>query len=105
MGRESKEHLIHCGRVITACSGLSRSELALTIGEHLEWRSATGSLKLDACVRLLEKLEGQGVLKLPAKQVSSGGARKPPPLTERTAAGEPLEGSVGELVVRSANNV
>lgn len=109
MGRESKEHLIHCGRVITAeeladiretvsaCSGLSRSELALTIGEHLEWRSATGSLKLDACVRLLEKLEGQGVLKLPAKQVSSGGARKSPPLTERTAAGEPLEGSIGEL--------
>jgi hypothetical protein len=109
MGRETKEHLVHCGRVITAeeladiretvtiCSGLSLSELALTISEHLEWRSATGALKLDACVRLLEKLEGQGVLRLPAKQVSSGRALKPTPLTERTVAGEPLEGSVGEL--------
>jgi hypothetical protein len=110
MVQEAKEHLVHCGRVISAveladisetvatCSGLSRSELALTIGEHLEWRSATGSLKLDACVKLLEKLELYGVLRLPEKQVSSGrGVRKPTLLTERTAAGETLEGSVHDL--------
>ena len=109
MGRETKDYLVNCGRVITAeeladiretvatCRGLSRSELALTIGEHLTWYSASGSLKLDACTKLLEKLETQGLLSLPAKQLSSGKPRKPIPLTERTAAGAPLEGVLGDV--------
>ncbi len=110
MPQETKEHLVHNGRIITVeeladiretvvtCRGLSRSELALTISEHLEWRSASGSLKLDACAKLLERLEQLNLVKLPAKRESSGsGARKPPLLTERTASGEPLEGIVGEL--------
>ncbi len=109
MGCKDRKHLVHCGRVITTeeladiretvatCSGLSRSELALTIGEHLEWYSATGSLKLDACVKLLEKLETQGVLSLPEKQLSSGWGQKHIPQTNQTEAGELLEGSVGNL--------
>jgi hypothetical protein len=109
VGRETKDYLVNCGRVITTeeladiretvamCSGLSRNELALTIGEHLAWYSASGSLKLDACTKLLEKLETQGLLSLPAKQSSSGSPRKALPLTERTAAGEPLAGIIGDL--------
>ena len=110
MPQETKEHLVHNGRVITAeeladiretvatCRGLSRSELALTISEHLEWRTASGSLKLDACAKLLERLELQGLVKLPAKQESlRRSVRKPPVLTERTTAGAPLEGIIGEL--------
>lgn len=110
MPQESKEHLVHNGRVITAeeladiretvatCRGLSRSELALTISEHLEWRTASGSLKLDACLKLLERLELQGLVKLPVKLESLGrSVRKPPVLTERTASGAPLEGIIGEL--------
>jgi hypothetical protein len=77
-----KGHLQHCGRVISVeeladirervatCSRLSRSELALTIAEHLERYSESGFLKPDACLNLLEKLEVQGVLKLPEKQIS-----------------------------------
>lgn len=109
MGCEVKGHLVHCGRIfsdeelsdiretVATCSRLSRSELALTIGEHLEWYSATGSLKLDACVKLLEKLEAQGVLSLPEKQISSVGSRKPTSQTNRTEVGELLEGSVNTL--------
>lgn len=110
MPQESKEHLVHNGRVITVeeltdiretvatCRGLSRSELALTISEHLEWRTASGSLKLDACLKLLERLELQGLVKLPAKRESLGrNVRKPPVLTERTASDAPLEGIIGEL--------
>lgn len=107
--RVSKEQLVHCGRAIcieeladiretvAMCSGLSRSELALTISEHLEWRSASGSLKLDASLKFLEKLESQGLVKLPEKQAMSGSTRKQPLLTRRTEAGEPLEGIVGDL--------
>jgi len=109
MGRVSKEQLVHCGRAISIeelaniretvamCSGLSRSELALTISEHLEWRTASGSLKLDASLKFLEKLELQGIVKLPEKQALSGSKRRPPLLTRRTEAGEPLEGIIGDL--------
>jgi hypothetical protein len=59
MGREIKGHLSHCGRVISAeeladiretvatCSCLSRSELALTIAEHLEWYTTGTGLTLQ----------------------------------------------------------
>lgn len=48
---------------------LTRTELARTLCEHLDWRTATGSAKLDACQKLLEKLEKQGRVRLPAKRV------------------------------------
>ncbi len=48
--------------------GLSRTELARTLCEHLDWRTATGRAKLDACQKLLEKLEKQGRVRLPAKR-------------------------------------
>ena len=104
-----KDHLVHCGRVITSselgdivetvkfCSGLSRKELALTVAEHLDWRSASGSLKLDACIKVLEKLELQGLVKLPEKQASAVRVSTRPVFTERTALGETLVGTVGEL--------
>jgi hypothetical protein len=72
--------MIHCGREISAeeiaqiqetvnlCRGLSRKELAQTIAENLQWYRASGTNKEDACIKLLEKLELQGVLQLPAKR-------------------------------------
>ncbi len=111
MGRTEKpaNHLVHCGRVITAeeladicetvaiCSRLSRKELALTISEHLDWRSASGSLKQDACVKLLDKLESQGLVTLPAKQVSHSVALRQPLFTNRTVPCDLLAGVVGDL--------
>lgn len=109
MGSEEKG-LVHCGRTIdqaeleaitetvSACRRLSRTELVLTICEHLEWRSASGALKKDACEKLLEKLEARGVLALPVKRpcTLSEVKRQPAP-TARTAAGEAVVGSVTEL--------
>jgi len=72
--------MVHCGREISAeeisqiqetvslCGGLSRKELAQTIAEHLQWYRASGTNKEDACIKLLEKLELQGVLQLPPKR-------------------------------------
>jgi hypothetical protein len=109
---DDRKHLTQCGRTIgpeeieairetvSACFRLSRSELALTICEHLDWRSASGALKREACLKLLEKLERQGVLRgLPEKQIISPGTgrKKLPKLTQRTEAAQPVEGSVGEI--------
>lgn len=43
---------------------LSRRELANTICENLEWKTPTGSLKVNSCLNLLIKLEKQGKIKL-----------------------------------------
>jgi hypothetical protein len=109
--RGERKHLTQCGRIIgpdeiesiresvAACFRLSRNELALTICEHLDWRSASGSLKQEACLKLLEKLELQGVLKLPEKRIirPGSGLKKQPKLTQRTEAAHAVEGSVGAI--------
>ena len=43
---------------------LSRRSLANTICENLEWKTPTGSLKVNSCLSLLEKMEKQGKVKL-----------------------------------------
>ncbi|MCP4202812.1 MAG: DUF4338 domain-containing protein [bacterium] len=78
---------------------LSRTELAQTLCEHLKWRTATGSAKLDACRKLLEKLEKQGRVRLPAKRAcrrsARGNIRRV--YSRETEPGEPLEGRLEEL--------
>lgn len=102
--------LVHCGRAIGESEleairetvsdfhCLSRSELVLTICEHLDWRTATGALKKDACEKLLEKLEARSVLRLPAKRpLLVSEVKGHPEPTRRTAAGEAVIGSLSEL--------
>lgn len=73
--------------------GLARRELATTLCEHLEWMTASGSPKVTACLKLLERLEGQGRLRLKAKrsyrqvaqeQTRQYGERTDPPPRPRT---------------------
>ncbi|MBW2105182.1 MAG: DUF4338 domain-containing protein [Deltaproteobacteria bacterium] len=72
----------------TVCSfpNLPLSELTATICEHLEWFTPSGGYKLDACMKLLEKLEEDGLIQLPAKreEYQRNRAQKPIPLTNRT---------------------
>jgi hypothetical protein len=71
--------LVQCGREISSEEidliretaqvfwRLSRPELSKTICEHLGWFTASGGYKVDACGKLLEKLEARGVVTLPSK--------------------------------------
>jgi hypothetical protein len=80
MPKAGADPIMQCGREITAEElediqetvemfwRLSRTELAQTICEHLGWYRASGRNKVDACLKLLEKLESQGKLQLPEKQ-------------------------------------
>lgn len=47
---------------------LSRNELAQTLCEHLQWFSPNKTNKVISCLKLLEELEEQGIIKLPAKR-------------------------------------
>jgi hypothetical protein len=72
---------------------LSLCELAQTVCEHLRWHTVSGSNKVDACIKLLRRLEVQGLIRLPAKRVQSKTSWQPV-LTERT---EPPGEIVGKL--------
>jgi Domain of unknown function (DUF4338) len=97
-GREIKgEELEEIQETVALFPSLSRCELAHTICEHLGWFTASGSCKRDACLRLLERLEATGCVKLPAKR------GKPPQkstrivFTTRTEPRDEICGSVGEI--------
>lgn len=80
MAEEEGVYISQCGRQISAEEfeeiretvemfwRLSRWELAETICEHLGWHSASGSNKVDACMKLLERLERGGEIRLPGKR-------------------------------------
>jgi len=111
MAEELSWGLEHSGRVISdeevdqICEtvalfpNLSIKELASTISEHLEWYTAAGTVKRDACMKLLIKLEAAGELALSERQQRRGPARRAQviELSEATEAGRPMEGSLRML--------
>jgi len=101
--------VVQCGRDITeqeiariretvdTFGRLSRTELAETICEHLQWRTASGSNKVHACLKLLEKMESRGLFRLPEKQRRSRRVLGGPAVTGRTRPGPEIIGSVCQV--------
>lgn len=106
----SKDDLVQSGRTFAPgeieeiCTtvgmlpGLSRRELASTLCEHLEWRTASGGLKETACLGLLEKLEAQGRIRVQATRAYRLSVRAEPRHSERTdPPPQRLEGRLSDL--------
>ena len=103
--------LVQCGRKITseelACirdtvrlfPNLSRKELAHTVCEHLEWLTASGAHKVQACLKLLDKLEAAGQVQLPPKRFKQrkSGAPTPPKRSTRTEPGPTISGELATV--------
>jgi len=100
--------VVRCGREITLeeleaaretvklCSGLSRTELAETICEHWGWVTASGAGKVTACLNVLEELDRNGEIQLPAKHKRANAERvRGAKHTKRTAP--PDEAILGKL--------
>lgn len=100
-GREiSGEELEQIRQTVALFPGLSLQELAATISEHLEWYTAGGAVKRDACMKLLWKLEASGQLELSARQKPRRRRKAPEApirLSERSRARAPIAGSLGQL--------
>jgi len=60
--------------------------LALTVCEHLDWRTPSGSLKIQSCLILLEALEEHGVISLPPKKARKPQVRRVPRFEEHPAS-------------------
>jgi Druantia protein DruA len=72
------------GEVAASCRGVSRTELAYTVCELLDWRRANGRLKSRECWALLEQLEAAGELRLPVRRATKPkGARTAVPHSAR----------------------
>ena len=62
--------------VTRLCCGLSLSELAHTVCEHLSWTTASGRHKLKASEKLLLQLASAGMIALPTKQLQPKSKQK-----------------------------
>jgi len=97
-----------CGRTFTAqevdlmrvvahdYAGLGVTEIARTICELLEWKRRNGGLKNHECRQLLERLEAEGRLKLPALRKLGGRGPRRVDLSQPRLEPEPIECSVSE---------
>jgi len=83
--------------VVSDFRALSRTEIARTICELLEWKRPSGRLKNHECRLLLEMLSAAGLVNLPALRESGPHGPRVLMPTENGVEQEPLIGSVGEL--------
>ncbi|MBW2163211.1 MAG: DUF4338 domain-containing protein, partial [Deltaproteobacteria bacterium] len=99
-GREiSRQELDEIQETVGVFPRLSRTELAATICEHLGWMTASGGYKIDACMKLLEKLESKEFVELPEKQQKTKRQQsgKNIALTSKTEAQADIVGNLGDL--------
>lgn len=89
--RFTRKQLAGVQETVEIFSNLSRSELALTVCEHLDWRTPRGSLKIQSSLTLLEALEEYGVITLPPKRARKPQVRRVPSFEEHPAS-PPVEG-------------
>src|SRR3990167_6819968 len=72
------QQIIDIQKTVNMFPHLSRSELAHTICEHVNWITPRGTNRIQTCLNALEEMEVSGVIKLPAKIVKTktSGQRK-----------------------------
>lgn len=95
----SEEEIEQICETVALFPNLALGELASTVSEHLGWYTAGGTVKRDACMKLLVKMESAGVLKLSERQKRGGRAQRKTVIepSEATAAGKRINGSLREL--------
>lgn len=63
--RFSRQQILQVVKTVSDFKNLSRTELAHTICEHLNWTTPTGSLKVNSALELLDKLQVLGLCQPP----------------------------------------
>jgi len=94
--RFTRRQLAGVQETVQTFSNLSRSELALTVCENLDWRTPSGSLKIQSSLTLLEALEEHGVITLPPKKARKPQVRRVPRFDEHPVS-PPVEGPLGSV--------
>jgi hypothetical protein len=98
----NEEALTLIRQVIERYPGLSRTELANTLCELLDWNRTNGGLKTVECRHFLETLDARSLIQLPQRR--TGRPRGSQTRVDRTASGacgELLEGTLGDYTTIS----
>lgn len=77
-------------------AGLGVTEIARTVCELLEWKRPNGNLKNHECRLLMERLELEGVLRLPALRQLGGRGPRRAEVSEPCGEPEPVECAASE---------
>ncbi len=97
-GREiNAEELKQVRETVETFRRLSRHELVETVCEHLGWHTVSGSNKVDACLKLLIRLDTQGLIQLPDKHGNLHRSGKQPVATGATRVREPIMGKLSDI--------
>jgi hypothetical protein len=82
--------------VVKRYASLSRMELAHTVCELLAWARPSGGLKARECREFLERLDAEGVVRLPPKRATKPvGSSTAVPVSARGEPAAALQGKVG----------
>ena len=84
--RFTRKQLAQVQETVQTFKNLSRKELALTLCEHLGWKTANDKLKVNSCLTLLEELESQKIVTLPPKRKTKAPIRRIPTFDEHPDA-------------------
>ena len=94
--RFSEQEIQQICETVRMFPALALTELTATICEHLGWYTAGGGPKGEACEKLLLKLQGRGLVRLPKKRVVRR-QKRTIALTTRTHSRPPIVGSLAEV--------
>jgi hypothetical protein len=94
--RFTRKQLAQVQDLVQTFKNLSRKELAYTICEQLSWKSPNGKIKVQAGLKLLEDLEKQEIITLPAKREQRKRQSRKPAFTEKPNT-SPVEGKLGSI--------
>lgn len=94
-GREFSEEDLELIRWTRKTYGwLSRSELAATVCEILDWQTPGGTVKLPQCLAYLQMLEERGLIELPTLQKVNN---KRKPIAKLDLAGERIDRDIRDI--------
>lgn len=95
--RFTRRQLVRVQETVQMFPNLSSNELALTICEHLDWTAPNGAYKIRSCLDMLEKLEAQGIVSLPARRQKRMSVHSAITLNEPEAAIETSLDALGRI--------
>jgi len=81
--RFTRKQLKQVQETVQTFKNLGLRELALTLCEHLDWKTPNGKLKVNSALVLLEKLESHAIVTLPAKRKIKARSKRIPAFVEQ----------------------
>ena len=95
--RFTRKQLSGIQQTVNTFTDLSHRELALTICEHLNWYTPSGTYKIQTCLNALEAMQAAGLFTLPPKAQQAKSIQKKVLWTEQTCQQPKIKGSLEQF--------